>query len=84
MHIAQYSSGSDSSVLERRVSNRKVADLRSIPELAMCRRRWERHLTLISHCWSQAVSELWWPSLTKDWQTEPRKVLCVGMVQPTR
>jgi len=29
----------------------------------------ERHLMLIS-LWGQAVYPLWWPSLTKDMQTE--------------
>ena len=32
---------------------------------------WERQLTLIFH-WDEAVYLLWWPSLTKDLQTEPK------------
>ena len=33
----------------------------------------EKHLSLISHYWGQAVYMSWWPSLTKDLQTEPQK-----------
>ena len=44
---------------------------------------WERHFTLISH-WGRAVYPLWWPSLTKDLQTEPKKMLYVGVVKQTQ
>ena len=39
-----------------------------------------KDISRISH-WDQAVYELWWPSQTKDLQTEPKEVLCVGVVE---
>ena len=39
-------------------------------QCALC--SWERHFTPISHL-GQAVYSLWWPTLTKDLQTEPQK-----------
>ena len=43
---------------------------------------WERHFTLISHS-GHAVYPSWWPSPTKDLQTEPQKgVSCVGVAEP--
>ena len=73
------SSGSDSSVVEPRVSDRKVADswFDSRPGSASLH-PWERHCILISHC-GQAVCPQWWPSLTKDLQTEP-KLGCSALV----
>ena len=48
--------------------------LGSIPELAMRRCVLGKNsLNDIFH-WAQAVSPLWWPSLTKDLQMEPKKV----------
>jgi len=35
---------------------------------------WERYLMLFPHLGGQAVYLLWWPSLTKDMQTE--QLLC--------
>ena len=40
---------------------------------------WERQFALISH-WGHAVYPSWWPSPTKDLQTEPQKGMsCVGV-----
>ena len=73
--------GGDSPVVENRTSDPKVAgfwfDSRT-SNASLC--LWERYFTLISY-WSQAVYPLWWSSLTKNLQTEPQKVLCVGMVR---
>ena len=56
-------------MVERRVSDRKVAGPGSIPVLSKRR------------CVVGKDSSLsLWPSLTKDLQTEPKKVLCVGVV----
>ena len=73
--------GKFSSEVELRVSDRKVADHwfdSRTGKASLC--PWERHFTLTSH-WGEAVHPLWWPSLTKDLQTEPKKVLCVAVVR---
>ena len=73
--------GDDSSWVKHQASDGKVADLwfdSRTGNALLC--SWERHLTLISHR-GQAVHPLWWPSLTKDLQTEPKKVLCIGVVR---
>ena len=60
-------------MVEHRVGDRKVADSRfdfRTGNASLC--PWERQFTLISHC-GQAVHPLWWSSLTKDLQTEPKK-----------
>ena len=54
----------------------------SIPELAL-RRCALGNDTLRFH-WGQAVYWLWWPSLTKDLQTEPKKAICFGVVDRRR
>ena len=40
---------------------------------------WERRFKFIFH-WGEAVNLLLWPSQTKDLLTEPKKVICVGVV----
>ena len=65
-------------LVELRVCDRKVAESRfdsRTGNASLCPR--ERHCTLISH-WGQAVYPLWWPSLTKDLQAEPKK--CSALV----
>ena len=44
---------------------------------------WESHLTFIPMGASKAVHPQWWPSLTKNLQIKPKKVLCVGVVRQT-
>ena len=60
-------------MIELWVSNRKVADpwFDSRTGNALLR-PWDSLFTLIFH-WSQAVYPIWWPSLTKDLQTKPKK-----------
>ena len=71
-------------LVERYASDRKVADPwfdSQTGNASLCPR--ERHFALIFHC-GQALFPLWWPSLTKDLQTEHEKVLCVGVVRQTQ
>jgi len=67
--------------VKRRASNRKVAkpwfDSRC-GSASLC--PWEKH-SMLFPTWGQAVYPLWWPSLTKDMQTEQ---LCVGVVWQTQ
>ena len=61
------------SMVERRVSDRKVANpwfdsLSGNTSLYS----WKRQFKLICH-WGQAVYPLWWPRMTKDLQTAPKK-----------
>ena len=69
-----WSSGGYSSVLERLVSDRKVAeprfDYRTGNTLLLC--HWEKHFTQISHS-DQPVYAIWCLILSKDLQTEPLK-----------
>ena len=70
--------GGDSSVVERRVSNRKIADPRfdsHTGSASFCTLK--RHFTFIFY-WGRALYPLWWTSLTKDLQTEPKK--CSALV----
>ena len=79
----------DSSVVEKRDCERKVTgpwfDSRT-GNGSLC--PWKRHLMLISHSeqstHAQAVYPLWWPSLIKDLQTEPKKLLYVGVVRDVK
>ena len=77
----------DSAVVEHQACDRKVDDPwfdSQTGNALLC--PWERHFMLISH-WDQAVyplSWLWWPSLTKDLQTEAKircSTLAVGVVR---
>ena len=71
-------------MVESRASDQNAADFRfdSRPgNASLC--LWKRHFTLISH-WGHSVYSLWWASLTKEIQTEPKKVLCVSVVIQTQ
>ena len=70
--------------IKRRICDRKVADSRfdsRTGNASLC--PWERHLTLIFH-WTRVIHPLWGPRLTKDLQTELKKVLFVGVVRQTQ
>ena len=66
-------SGGDSSVVERRASDRKIADPWFDSRTGNASLSpWQRHYTPISHL-NQAVYRLWWPSLVKDLHKNPKK-----------
>ena len=71
--------GGDSSVLKHRVCNRKVAG--SIPELTMGRCVLGKDVSRLFLTAARAVYSLWWPNLTKNLQTEPKKALRVDEVR---
>ena len=58
-------------LLERQVYDRKVLDSRCD----------SRTVNALYPHWGQAVGRLWRPSLTKDLQTEPQKVLSVVVLR---
>ena len=86
--IRELTSGDDSSVVERRASDRKVADPwfdSRIGSTLLC--PWERSLRLLNKYYyfpfeSNCLSVVW-PRLTKNLQTEPKKVLWVGGIRQT-
>ena len=76
LRVHDHAYGGDSSVVERRIRDRKVADFRfdsQTGNASLC--PWKRYFTLVSHR-DEAVYLLW-TSRTKDLQTEPKKVSLV-------
>ena len=70
----------NSSVMQHQASEQKVADSGFESQTGnILLYPQERHFMLIFH-WDQAVYLMFWTSLTKDLQTEPKKVLSVGVV----
>ena len=68
-------------LLDRRASNRKVADFRFDSQTGnslLC--PWEKQRVFPISDWGKAIYLLRWPSLTKNLQTEPKSMLCVGVV----
>jgi len=77
-----FNDGGVAQLVERQASNRKVAKSRFN---SRCGSEsvypWEKHLLLFPIL-GQAVFLLWWPSLTKDMQTE--QLLCLARYEDTK
>ena len=70
--------GSASSVIRVSGSGRKITDSRFDSRTGnafLC--PWEKKQNAYNCHWGQAVYSLWWSSLTKYLQTEPKRVVCV-------